>query len=56
MEGEDKLGKLAGLAKLEVEFWNDFSNVLRVTTKLILLQNDKTATVNIEYDQEFIVS
>lgn len=56
VEGEEKLGELAGLARLEVEFWNKFSNVLHITTKLVLLQKDKTTTVNIEYDRKFIVS
>ena len=56
LEGEEKLGEIAGLGRLEVEFWNKFSNVLHITTKLVLLQKDKTTTVNIEYDPEFIVS
>ena len=58
LKGEEQLGhELAKLAKVEVEFRNEFSNVLCVETKLILLPNDmKTATVKMEYDLEFIVS
>ena len=58
LKGEQHLGhELAELVKLEVEFRNDFSNVLCVETKLVLLHNDmKTATVKMEYDKEFLVS
>ena len=58
LRGEKHLGhKLAELAKLEVEFRNEFSNVLCVETKLVLLHSDmKTATVKMEYDLEFLVS
>ena len=58
LKGEEQLGhELAKLTKVEVEFRNEFSNVLCVETKLILLPNDmKTATVKMEYDLEFIVS
>ena len=58
LRGENQLGhELAELAKLEVEFRNNFSNVLCVETKLVLLHNDmKTATVKMEYDHEFLVS
>ena len=55
--GEDRLGELAKLIRLEVEFHNEFSNVLCVVTKSTLLENGmKTATVKIDYDEEFIVS
>lgn len=56
--GEEQLGhELAELAKLVVEFRNEFSNVLCVETKLVLLHNDmKTATVKMDYDIEFLVS
>ena len=58
LRGEKHLGhELAELAKLEVEFRNEFSNVLYVETKLVLLHSDvKTATVKMEYDLEFLVS
>ena len=58
LRGEKHLGhELADLAKLEVEFRNEFSNVLCVATKLVLLHNDmKTVTVKMEYDCEFLVS
>ena len=55
--GEDRLGDLAKLVRLEVEFHNDFSNVLCVVTKSTLLDNGmKTATVKIDYDEDYIVS
>ena len=55
--GEDCLGELAKLVRLEVEFHNEFSNVLCVVTKCTLLGNGmKTATVKIDYDEKFIVS
>ena len=57
LRGEKHLGhELAELAKLEVEFRNEFSNVLYVETKLVLLHNDKTTTVKMDYDIEFLVS
>lgn len=56
ISGEKALGELANLARLEVEFRNEFSNVLCVVTTLVLLQNDKTSTVKMVYDTEFIVS
>ena len=58
LRGEKQFGhELAELVKLEVEFRNDFSNILCVETKLVLLHNDmKTATVKMEYDLEFLVS
>jgi hypothetical protein len=58
LSGEKDLAhELAELAKLEVEFRNEFSNVLCVETKLVLLHNDmKTATVKMDYDLEFLVS
>ena len=58
LRGEKHLGhELAELAKLEVEFRNEFSNVLCVETKLVLLHNDmKTTTVKMDYDIEFLVS
>jgi hypothetical protein len=57
LRGEKDLGhELAELAKLEIEFRNEFSNVLCVETKLVLLHNDKTATVKMDYDLEFLVS
>ena len=52
----DDLGEVADLARLEVEFKNDFSNVLNVVTKLVLLQNETTVTAKIEYDLDFLVS
>ena len=55
LRGEE-LGEVADLARLEVEFKNDFSNVLNVVTKLVLLQNDTTATAKIDYDLDFLVS
>ena len=56
LKGE-KLGEIAELARLEVEFRHDFSNVLCMVTKLVLLQNDtRTTTAKIEYDLEFLVS
>ena len=55
LRGED-LGEVADLARLEVEFKNDYSNVLNVVTKLILLQNDTTVTAKIDYDLDFLVS
>ena len=58
LEGEEHLGHdLASLVRLEVTFRNEFSNVLCLVTKLVLLQNDKkTTTIKIEYDLDFIVS
>lgn len=57
LKGEKHLGELAKLARIEVDFRNEFSNVLCVMTKLVLLQNDmKTTTVKIEYDLDVIVS
>jgi hypothetical protein len=59
-EEKDLGHELAELAKLEVEFRNEFSNVLCVETKLVLLHNlhndMKTATVKMDYDLEFLVS
>ena len=58
LRGEEHLGhELAELAKLEVEFRNEFSNILCVETKLVLLHNDmKTATVKMDYNMELLVS